>query len=117
MSAVPAEQTLAPRRFVTGDPSAANGAGPEVDGRSLADLVAASGAEVAERAHEALAPVVAHDALVLVAPGAPGVPVQIAAPPELRERLAAFDWSTLVDATPPLDGGVARLALPDLSGG
>jgi DNA-binding CsgD family transcriptional regulator len=89
----------------------------EIDFRALADLVSASGSEVADRAHEALEPVLAHDALVLVTPRAPGLPVQIAAPPELLERLAAFDWSTVVDAQLPESGGAARLALPDLSSG
>ena len=92
-------------------------AGPEVDFGALADLVSAPSSEVADRAHAALAPVLAHDALVLVAPNAPGLPVQIAAPPELHGRLASFDWSMLVHAELPQPGGAARLALPDLSGG
>jgi DNA-binding CsgD family transcriptional regulator/signal transduction histidine kinase len=89
----------------------------DIDARGLADLVAATGFEVAERAQAALAPVLPHDALVLVTPGAPGIPVQIAAPAELRERLAAFDWPALVEDELPGVSGAARLVLPDVSGG
>jgi DNA-binding CsgD family transcriptional regulator/signal transduction histidine kinase len=105
-----------PGRLVLAEPAAS----PQplnVDVPALADLVAASGLEVADRAQAALAPVLPHDALVLVTPGGPGVPVQIAASTELRDRLAAFDWSSLVDAELPAEGGAARLVLPDLSGG
>jgi DNA-binding CsgD family transcriptional regulator/signal transduction histidine kinase len=120
MSAMPAhaDGVLGPGRLVTELAPAPARTSAELDFGVLAALVGASGFEVAERAHEALAPLLAHDALVLVTPGSPGIPVQIAAPPELRERLSAFDWSTvIVEADLPAEGGAARLVLPDLSGG
>jgi DNA-binding CsgD family transcriptional regulator len=86
---------------------------------AIADLVAAPGDEVAERARAALDPVLPHDALVLVTPSSPGFPVQIAASRGLRERLAGVAWDTLVaepDGT-VTDGGTARLTLPHVIGG
>jgi DNA-binding CsgD family transcriptional regulator/signal transduction histidine kinase len=86
---------------------------------AIADLVAASGDEMADQARAALEPVLAHDALVLVTPSSPGFPVRIAASRGLRERLAGVAWDTLVgepDATAPADGAV-RMILPDLIGG
>jgi DNA-binding CsgD family transcriptional regulator len=90
---------------------------PEIEFEALVELVSASSNEVADRAHAALAPALAHDALVLVTPGSAGLPVQMAAPPELLKRLASFDWSTVVEHEPPEDGCAARVALPDLIGG
>jgi DNA-binding CsgD family transcriptional regulator len=83
---------------------------------ALADLVCASTEEMAERARTALAPVLSHQALVIVAPGADGLPVRIAAPPELKERLAAIDWSKIA-AAQSYDEGVRRVPVPDAIAG
>jgi DNA-binding CsgD family transcriptional regulator len=86
---------------------------------AIADLVAAAGDEVAERARHALDPLLRHDALVLITPSSPGFPVQIAASRGLRERLAGVAWDALVGPPPadvPEDGAV-RLRLPDVIGG
>ncbi|MCW3013344.1 MAG: hypothetical protein JWO02_436 [Solirubrobacterales bacterium] len=96
---------------------AATPAWPDDEFRALADLVSASGSEVADCAQAALAPWLPHDALVLVTPGSPDVPVQIAAPSEMLERLAEFDWSTMVDSDAPGGTGATRLVLPDLGVG
>ena len=79
----------------------------------LADLVTAPTDELAESARAALGQVLAHRALVLVAPASAGLPVQIAAPSELRDRLAAIDWSTIVGNSIPSEDGAARFAVPD----
>ncbi|MDX6725743.1 MAG: hypothetical protein QOK49_548 [Baekduia sp.] len=89
-----------------------------VDLSAIADLVAAAREDVAERARDALDPVLGHDALVLVTPSSPGFPVQIAASRGLRERLAGVAWNTLLG--PPEDmpeDGAVKLALPDVIGG
>jgi DNA-binding CsgD family transcriptional regulator/signal transduction histidine kinase len=86
---------------------------------ALAELVAAAGGEVAERARDALQPVLPHDALVLVTPSSPGFPVQIAASRGLRERLAGVAWDALIGQAHedlPEDGAI-RLELPDVIGG
>ncbi|MCW3013855.1 MAG: helix-turn-helix transcriptional regulator [Solirubrobacterales bacterium] len=86
---------------------------------AIADLVAAAGDEVAERARDALTPVLDHVALVLITPGSPGFPVQIAASRGLRERLAGVAWDTMA-GRPPVDmpeDGAVRLRLPDVIGG
>src|ERR1700760_1648656 len=83
---------------------------------ALADLVCASTEEMAERARTALAPVLPHQALVIVAPGSDGLPVRIAAPPELKERLAAIDWSKIA-AAQSYDEGVRRVPVPDAIAG
>jgi DNA-binding NarL/FixJ family response regulator len=88
-----------------------------VDPGALADLVAASGVEVAARARAALAGLLAFDALVLVTPASGGFPVQIAAPRGLRDGLAAIDWRRLVEAGGAGRGGAARLALSRMDGG
>jgi DNA-binding CsgD family transcriptional regulator len=91
-----------------------------IDLAAMADLVAAASDEVADRARDALEPVLGHDALVLVTPNSPGFPVQIAASRGLRERLAGVAWDTLVGR--PHGGGTpedraVRLSLPDVIGG
>jgi DNA-binding CsgD family transcriptional regulator len=48
-----------------------------------------------------------------VAPNAQSLPVRIAAPGELRGRLAAIDWFNLVAGTIPSDDGAARATVPD----
>jgi hypothetical protein len=86
---------------------------------AIADLVAAAGHEVADRARAALAPVLPHDALVLVTPASSGFPVQIAASRGLRERLAGVAWDTLIgepQGSVPENGAV-RLIVPDVIGG
>jgi DNA-binding CsgD family transcriptional regulator len=87
--------------------------------KAVADVVAAAGDEVADRARAALDPVLAHDALVLVTPRSPTFPVQIAASRGLRERLAGVAWDRLIGephGAVPQDGAV-RLSLPDVVGG
>jgi DNA-binding CsgD family transcriptional regulator/signal transduction histidine kinase len=91
--------------------------GGEIALAALADLVIAPRAKIADRAQAALRPSLAHDALVLVTPGSPAVPTQIAAANELRERLAALEWGTVVDEDLRPDGDVSRLVLPDVTGG
>jgi DNA-binding CsgD family transcriptional regulator len=88
-----------------------------VDVGALAALVTASDVDVAARAREALAPLLAHDALVLVTPASGGLPVQIAGPRGLREGLAAIDWRrTVEDRTAP-DGTAVRMMLSNLEDG
>jgi DNA-binding CsgD family transcriptional regulator len=104
VAAVPDRHSIAPRA---------------IDLATMADLVAAAGDQVAERARDALDPVLGHDALVLVTPRSPGFPVQIAASRGLRERLAGVAWDALV-AQPHgevPENGAVRLRLPDVIGG
>jgi hypothetical protein len=61
--------------------------------------------------------VLPHTALVLVTPGSPTFPVQIAAPRAARQGLLGIDWNPMVGAEPTADGTAARLALPDMLGG
>jgi DNA-binding CsgD family transcriptional regulator/signal transduction histidine kinase len=88
-----------------------------VDLTALAELVAATTAQVAERARGALAPVLAHQALVIVDPANDSLPVRIAAPSELRERLAAIDWSGIVGSAIPSEDGASRFVVPDAIAG
>ena len=87
-----------------------------LDDEALADLATAPADAMAERARKALLPVLPHTALVLVIPGSPTFPVQIAAPRAARQGLLGIDWTTMV-AAELADGGVERLALPDMLGG
>jgi DNA-binding CsgD family transcriptional regulator len=98
-------------------PPAAEPHGESLDPGALADLVAASGVDVAPLARAALSPLLSHDALVLVTPTSGGFPVQIAAPRGLREGLAAIDWRRMVDGGTAAEGTAARLALAELDGG
>jgi DNA-binding CsgD family transcriptional regulator len=84
-----------------------------VDLVALADLVTAPTDELAESARAVLAPVLPHRALVLVSPGASGMPVRISAPSELRERLAQIDWLGIAANAIPAHDGAARAAVPD----
>jgi DNA-binding CsgD family transcriptional regulator len=95
------------------------GSGGVADPGGLADLVGASGVEVAARARAVLAGLLAFDALVLVTPASGGFPVQIAAPRGLRDGLAAIDWRRLVEAGGAGQGagGAARLALSRMDSG
>jgi DNA-binding CsgD family transcriptional regulator len=97
--------------------SAAGPSGEVMDPGALADLVAASGIDVAARARAALAPLLPHDALVLVTPASAGFPVQIAAPRGLREGLAAIDWRRMVDGGAASEGTATRLPLSELECG
>ncbi|MDX6645935.1 MAG: hypothetical protein QOK40_1662, partial [Miltoncostaeaceae bacterium] len=97
-------------------PSPLTGSDGDLALAALADLATAPVDAVADRAHAALAASFAHDALVLVSPDDPSVPVRIAAPRELRERLATLDWAGLVDPRAP-QGSSYRLTLPDVIGG
>jgi DNA-binding CsgD family transcriptional regulator/signal transduction histidine kinase len=85
------------------------------DGRleldALANLVTAPPAAVAEQARAALAPVLPHDALVLVTLASAGAPVQIAAPPGLRDGLGAIEWERMVCAAgEAAEGTAVRIA-------
>src|ERR1700742_4886865 len=85
---------------------------------ALAALVTASAVDVADRARTALAPLLAHDALVLVAPSAAELPVQISGPRGLSEGLTAVDWRRAVeDDTVPPDGSATRWRLGSLDCG
>ena len=84
---------------------------------AVAELVAATTAQVAERARGVLGPVLPHQALVLVAPANDSLPVRIAAPSQLRERLAAIDWSGIVGGAIPSEDGASRFAVPDAIAG
>jgi DNA-binding CsgD family transcriptional regulator len=86
--------------------------GPDL--AALADLVASPAAEVADRARTALAPLLPHDALVLVTPASAGFPVQIAAARGLREGLAAIEWYRSLDGATAADDTASRLQLPPL---
>jgi DNA-binding CsgD family transcriptional regulator len=72
---------------------------------------------MADRARDALAPALAHQAVVIVAPANDSLPVRIAAPSELRERLAAIDWPTIVGGAIPSEDGAARFVVPDAIAG
>ena len=98
-------------------PAPSGPGGQKVDQGALADLIAASGVDVAARARTALSPLLPLDALVLVTPASGGFPVQIAAPRGLREGLAAIDWRRMVDTGTTADGTAARLPLPKLDCG
>ena len=84
---------------------------------AVADLATATIEELAERARAAIAPVLPHQALVIVAPGTETLPVRIAAPAELQRRLAAVDWFSLVDGRIMSDDGAARVMVPDAIAG
>jgi DNA-binding CsgD family transcriptional regulator len=79
----------------------------QLDLAALANLVTAPPAGVAEQARAALAPVLPHDALVLVTPALAGAPVQIAAAHGLRDRLAAIEWARMVSAAGGAEDGTA----------
>jgi DNA-binding CsgD family transcriptional regulator len=83
----------------------------------LAELATATTEELAERAQAAIATVLSHQALVIVAPNAESLPVRIAAPSELQHRLAAVDWLGLVAGTISSDDGATRVTVPDAIGG
>ena len=84
----------------------------EVDPVALADVVTAASDTVAERARKALWHVLPHAGLVLLAPKSPTFPVQIAAPNDVRRRLAGIHWMELVRPQLPLESSVVRLQLP-----
>jgi DNA-binding CsgD family transcriptional regulator/signal transduction histidine kinase len=84
---------------------------------ALAGLVTASNEELAQRARAAITPVLPHQALVIVAPASHGLPVQIAAPSELQQRLAAIDWLTIVANAIPSEEGACRVTVPDAVAG
>jgi len=92
-------------------------AGEELEAGALADLVCAPRSELANRAQAALRPLVPHDALVLVTPGSPASSVQVAASPNLSERLAGAEWSTLCGRVQLAHGEACPLDLPDVVGG
>jgi DNA-binding CsgD family transcriptional regulator/signal transduction histidine kinase len=84
---------------------------------ALADLVCASTEQMADRARAALGSMLAHHALVIVTPNADGLPVRIAAPAELQERLAAIDWLSIMAAGLPCEDGARRFPVPDAIAG
>src|ERR1700750_2734426 len=82
---------------------------------ALADLATASGVDLADRARAALAPLLAHDALVLVPRAAPELPAQSAGPRGLAAGLSAIDWRRAVEVGgTAADGGAVRLRLASL---
>jgi DNA-binding CsgD family transcriptional regulator/signal transduction histidine kinase len=89
-------------------------AGEELDAAALADLVCAPRSEIADRAQAALQPLVPHDALLVVTPGSS---VQVAAPPNLSERLAGAEWWKLCGKSQLAHGETCPLDLPDVVGG
>ncbi|HUE25592.1 MAG TPA: LuxR C-terminal-related transcriptional regulator [Solirubrobacteraceae bacterium] len=84
---------------------------------AVAELATATTEELAERARSALAPVLPHQALVILAPNAESLPVRIAAPDELRQRLAAIDWTGLIGGEIAAEDGASRIAVPDAIAG
>jgi DNA-binding CsgD family transcriptional regulator len=84
---------------------------------AVAELATSTTEELAERARAAIAPVLSHQALVLVAPGADSLPVRIAAPSELQRRLAAIDWLSLIGGAIRSDDGAARVTVSDAIAG
>jgi DNA-binding CsgD family transcriptional regulator/signal transduction histidine kinase len=84
---------------------------------ALADLVCASTDQMADCARAALAPVLPHHALVIVTPHADGLPVRIAAPSDLHERLGAIDWLSIMATGQPVEKGAGRFAVPDAIAG
>jgi DNA-binding NarL/FixJ family response regulator len=89
----------------------------ELDARALADLVCAPRSELADRAQAALRPLVPHDALVLVTPGSSASSVQVAASPNLSERLAGAEWWSLCGKVQLAHGDACPIELPDVVGG
>jgi DNA-binding CsgD family transcriptional regulator len=90
-------------------------AGGSLDFAALADLVSAPGTSVAQYARAALAPVLPHDALVLVTPALAGSPVQIAASSGLRGPLTEVEWSRIAGAgAAAAEGTATRIALQDV---
>jgi DNA-binding CsgD family transcriptional regulator len=83
----------------------------------LAEISTSTAEELAERARSAITSVLPHQALVIVAPDAESLPVRIAAPGELQQRLAAIDWLTLVADSITFDDGAARVPVPDTIAG
>src|SRR4030081_1866475 len=57
---------------------------------AIAELATSTTEELAERARAAIAQVLPHEALVIVAPNADSLPVRIAATGEVHKRLAAI---------------------------
>jgi DNA-binding CsgD family transcriptional regulator/signal transduction histidine kinase len=84
---------------------------------ALAQLATSTAEELAERARGVVAQVLAHQALVIVAPDAESLPVRIAAPSELQKRLAAIDWFSLVAGVMRSEDGAARVRVPDTIAG
>ena len=83
----------------------------------VAELASATTEELADRARAAIAPVLPHQALVIVAPGAESLPVRIAAPDELRQRLAAIHWPSLIAGEIATEDGAVRVTVPDAVAG
>jgi DNA-binding CsgD family transcriptional regulator len=84
---------------------------------AVAELVSSTTEERAERARVVIAPVLSHDALVLVAPSAESLPVRIAAAIELRRALAAIDWFALAAGAIRPGDGAARVMISDTIAG
>jgi signal transduction histidine kinase len=89
----------------------------ELEAVALADLVCAPRSELADWAQAALRPLVPHEALVLVTPGSTASSVQVAAPPNLSERLAGAEWWSLCGKAQLAHGEACPLDLPDVVGG
>jgi DNA-binding CsgD family transcriptional regulator/signal transduction histidine kinase len=117
MSADLATFDLAARATVAAAAVERHPAGDELDAGALADLVCAPRSELAVRAQAALRHLLPHDALVVVTAGSAGSPVQVAAPPNLSERLAGAEWWKLCGRVQLAHGEVSPLELPDVVGG
>jgi DNA-binding CsgD family transcriptional regulator len=98
-------------------PARRGAGGAWLDTEALTALATAPADAIAEYARRALLPALPHSALVLVCPGSPTFPVQIAAPNGARQRLAPIEWAQLVGDEPPGEGDVMRLDLPAVIGG
>jgi DNA-binding CsgD family transcriptional regulator/signal transduction histidine kinase len=101
-------------RFDVAADSALAPLAPELEAPALAALVSAQRADLADLAQAALAPVLPHEALVIVVPGSPTLPAQVAAPGALRDRLSEVEWWRLCSKE---QGGEGALVLPDVVGG
>jgi DNA-binding CsgD family transcriptional regulator/anti-sigma regulatory factor (Ser/Thr protein kinase) len=84
---------------------------------ALADMVCASTEEMAERLRTALTPVLPHQATILITPTAEVLPVRIAAPAPLQERLAEIDWLGIAATALRTHEGATRALLPDVIAG
>jgi DNA-binding CsgD family transcriptional regulator len=84
---------------------------------AIAELATSTTEELAERARAAIAQVLPHEALVIVAPNADSLPVRIAATGEVHKRLAAIDWFKLMSDVMTSDDGAARVPVPDTIAG
>ncbi|MDX6469276.1 MAG: hypothetical protein QOF75_1079 [Gaiellaceae bacterium] len=91
--------------------------GVELEAAALADLACSPRAELAERAKAALRPLLGHDALILVTPGARASSLQVAAPSPLRDQLMEAEWWRICGKVQLAHGEASPIDLPDVAGG